>query len=132
MNRKPLPHDDSWESDAVWRLLDQAAPRTAGPRFADDTVRLARLAGVPAGAWWRRLFTPLPAGGLVAAVAALAFAVVSLQQPDPATPVDVIGGVTSEEPFAQMQEFAEVEVLNAAVDHLEDFTDSELVCLIGL
>lgn len=132
MNRKSLPHDDSWESDAVWKLLDQAAPKTAGSRFAENTVREARLAGQSHAGWWRRLLAPLPLGGLAAAAAALALAVVSIQQNRPATPVEVVGTAASQEPFAEMQELAETEALNAAVDHLEDFTDSELVCLIGL
>lgn len=132
MNHKPLPHDDSWESDAVWKLLDQAAPKTAGSRFTDDTVRAARLAGQGHAAWWQRVFAPLPLGGLAAATAALAIAFVSLRQTDPAAPVDPTGTVVSNEPFAEMQELAEAEALSAAVDHLDDFTDSELVCLIGL
>ncbi|MEO0016924.1 MAG: hypothetical protein RLZZ522_207 [Verrucomicrobiota bacterium] len=129
MNRQPLPNDDSWESDAVWKLLDQAAPKTVGPRFADDTVRAARLASQDG--WWRHLLAPLPLGGLAAATAALAIAFVSLRQSPPPQPVG--GGVAaSEESFADMQELAETEALSAAVDHLDDFTDSELVCLIGL
>jgi hypothetical protein len=132
MNHKPPPHDDSWESDAVWKLLDQAAPMSAGPRFAEDTTRLARLAGQPVAAWWQRLLTPLWLGGMAAAAAAVAITVIALQQTNPTAPVEVAVGVVNEEPFAEMQELAETEALSAAVDHLEDFTDSELVCLIGL
>ena len=43
MNRKFLNTDDSWENDAVWKLLDQAPPAIAGPRFVTNTVRAARL-----------------------------------------------------------------------------------------
>ena len=132
MNRKPLPHDDSWEFDAVWKLLDQAAPKTAGSRFAEDTVRTARLAGQGHAAWWQRLFSPLPLGGLAAAAAAMAIAILSLPHPTPTVPVADVGSSASEEPFAEMQELADAEALRAAVDHLDKFTDSELVCLIGL
>ena len=130
MNRKPLPNDDSWESDAVWKLLDQAAPKTAGPRFSDDTVRAARLAGQGRAGWWR-LFSPQALGGLAAATAALAIAFVSLHETPPTPPVVGVV-VTADESFAEMQELAETEALSAAVDHLDEFTDSELVCLIGL
>ena len=128
MNRNPLPPDDSWESDAVWKLLDQASPRVAGPRFADDTVRAARLAGAPR-AWWQRLVAPAPLAGLASATAALAIALISLN-PSPTRPADP-KVASSDEAFAGIQELAEVEVLSAAVDHLDDFTDNELVCLIG-
>ncbi|MEO8614781.1 MAG: hypothetical protein ABI600_06540, partial [Luteolibacter sp.] len=66
MNRNITPPDDSWESDAVWKLLDQAAPHTASPRFTDDTVRAARLAG-EVKPWWSRLLSPVPLAGLAAA-----------------------------------------------------------------
>ena len=132
MNRKPLPNDNSWESDAVWKLLDQAAPNKARSRFAEDTVRAARLAGQDPIAWWQRWLTPLPLGGLAAAAAALVIAFVALQQTNPGAPRDVVSSPANDEPFAEMQELAEAETLSAAADHLEDFTDSELVCLIGL
>ena len=41
MNRKPLQTDESWENDAVWKLLDQAPTAAPGPRFVDDTLRAA-------------------------------------------------------------------------------------------
>lgn len=133
MNRQQPPQDDSWESDAVWKLLDQAATQPAGPRFADDTVRAARLAGQAESAWWRRWLTPIPMAGVAAATAALAIAFVSLRQGDPAsgTPGPNVV-VAPQEPFAELQELAEEEALSAAVENLDDFTDSELVCLIGL
>jgi hypothetical protein len=56
MQRKSPPPEDSWESDAVWKLLDQSPMKTAGARFAEDTVRAARLAPV-IKPWWSRLFT---------------------------------------------------------------------------
>lgn len=128
MNRNLLPPDDSWESDAVWKLLDQASPRVAGPRFADNAVRAARLAGSPR-AWSQRLFAFAPLTGLVATAAAVIIAVVSLN-PSP-THTLTPKSVSSEEAFAGIQELAEAEVLRAAVDNLDNFTDNELVSLIG-
>ena len=129
MNRHSLPPpDDSWESDAVWKLLDQAAPIVAGPRFTDDTVRAARLAGSPR-AWWQRLFSPIPLVGLATTTVAIAIAVVALN-PSPTQTRDP-GVALNEESFAGIQELAEAEVLRAAIDNLDNFSDTELACLIG-
>lgn len=128
MNRKPFNTDESWEQDAVWKLIDQAPPASAGPRFVDDTVRAARLAGQPE-AWWKRLFAPAPLAGLAGATAALVFAVVSLTNPSPETASQT--AAYDSEQAAEIQEIAETETLIAAVDHLDDFSDNELVSLIG-
>lgn len=128
MNRNPLPPDDSWESDAVWKLLDQAPPKTAGARFAADTVRAARLSPV-ARPWWSRLFSPVPLAGLAAATAALAFAVVFWVGPSPEPGIQT--AMQDSPQSVVIQEIAEAETLIAAVDHLEDFSDNELVSLIG-
>ncbi len=129
MNRKPLNNDESWENDAVWKLLDQAPPAVAGPRFVDDTVRAARLAGQPSP-WWRRVFSPVPLAGLAAAAAAVVFVFTQVSAPAPG--VDPVSGLAASEQAAQIQEIAETETLISAVDHMEDFSDTELVALIGL
>ena len=109
MNRKPSQTDESWETDAVWKLLDQAPPATAGPRFVDNTMRAARLAN-QRRSWWKLLLSPVPLAGLAAASAAIVISVVSLlpHAPQPVT-----------------------QTLIAAADHLDDFSDTELVSLIG-
>lgn len=131
MNRKPLPPDDSWETDAVWKLLDAASPQAPGPRFVDDVVRAAKLDVAPAP-WWKRLLSPAPLAGAAAATAAVVLAVMSLTGPDEGMhqTVDVEPAVESEQ-FAEIQDVAEVEILMAAVDQLDDFSDGELVSLIG-
>ncbi len=128
MNRPSSPPDDSWESDAVWKLLDQAPPQSAGARFAEDTVRAARL--LPAAApWWKRIFTPAPLAGLAAATAAVTFAVLPLVHP----PHESFSrAVVLDSPQAvAIQDIAETETLIAAADRLDDFSDNELVSLIG-
>ncbi len=128
MNRNSQPPDNSWESDAVWKLLDQAQPKSAGARFADDTVRAARLLPV-VKPWWSRLLSPAPLAGLAAATAAFAVAVISVVGPSshPGIPTAVLSS-----PHAvAIQDIAETETLIAAVDHLDDFSDNELVSLIG-
>ncbi len=128
MNRNPPPSDDSWESDAVWKLLDQAPPKTAGVRFADDTVRAARLS-VETKPWWSRLFSPAPLAGFAAATAALTFAVISLVGPTSTSSGPTVA-LNSPQAVA-IQDIAETETLIAAVDQLDDFSDKELVSLIG-
>lgn len=128
MNRKPLPTDESWENDAVWKLLDQAPPATAGPRFADDTVRAARLAGQLAP-WWKRMFAPLPLAGLAGATAALVLSLNSTFSPS-SQPGTQSAEIDTRQ-AAEIQEIAETETLIAAVDQLDDFSDNELVALIG-
>lgn len=125
MNRNSLPPDDSWESDAVWQLLDQAPPKSAGARFADDTVRAVRLSA-EIKPWWSRLLSPAPLVGLAAAAAC---AVISFLGP-----VKVSGSQTavlSSPQAVAIEDIAETETLIAAADHLDDFSDKELVGLIG-
>jgi hypothetical protein len=129
MNRHPHQSDESWENDAVWKLLDQAPPATASPRFADDTVRAARLAGQPVS-WWKRLLAPAPLAGLAGATAAVVFAVISLSSD---TAPDASSQTVMADPagFAEIQEIAETEALISAADDLDKFSDVELVSLIG-
>ena len=128
MNRNSPPPDDSWETDAVWKLLDQAPPKTAGARFADDTVRAARLS-MEITPWWGRLLSPAPLAGFAAATAALAFAVISLVGPTPGSGIQT--AVLDSPQAVAIQDIAETETLIAAVDQLDDFSDTELVSLIG-
>lgn len=130
MNRNAPHNDDSWEHDPVWKLLDQAPPATARGRFADDTVRAARLASQPAP-WWKLVLRPLPIASLAAATAAVAIAVTSwndqVRQPDTRVAVEV----TTDPHADEIADIAETEALIAAVDHIDEFSDNELVSLIG-
>ena len=127
MNRQPHHSDESLENDAVWKLLDQAPPASASPRFADDTVRAARLASQDSP-WWSRVLAPLPLAGLAAA-AACVIAILSLQNDTPASDRRVVA--VDSNAFAEIQEIAETETLISAVDDLDKFSDVELVSLIG-
>lgn len=132
MNRSNLPPDDSWESDDVWNLLDQASPKTASPSFADNVVRMARQMpeSIP---WWKRLFAPGPIAGFAAATAAIALTF-GYFNPSPEVPSLTTTAIApaSVDSFAALQDLAETETLIAAADHLENFSDQELVNLIGL
>ncbi len=129
IRNSPLPPDDSWESDAVWKLLDQTPPQTAGPRFAADVVRAARLSTSDIKPWWSRLLSPAPLAGFAAATAAVTLTVVSLFGPG-GHPASQIAVLDSPQAVA-IQDIAETETLIAATDQLDDFSDNELVSLIG-
>jgi len=128
MNRNTTPPDDLWETDPVWKLLDQAPPLKGSSRFADDVVRAARLADSEKP-WWTRIFSPAPLAGLAAATAALTFALVSLVGPkiQPNAGIPLMDSPQT----SAIQDVVETEMLIVAVDHLEYFSDHELVSLIG-
>lgn len=128
MKAPDTPPDDSWESDPVWRLLDQTPAAAASPRFLENTLRAARLEPAPQ-AWWRLLLSPAPLAGLGVATAALAFALMPLNQ----APVDsTVHHVAMDSPQAvAIEDIAETGALIAAGDQLDEFSDKELVSLIG-
>ncbi len=125
-------HDDSLESDAVWQLLDQAAPRAASPSFVANTVRIARLEGQARAKWWLRWWAPAPLAGLAVGVAAVAvISFLALDSPRQ-TGAGANVAVTPPDAFEDIQLLAEEETLTAALEYPEDLSDSELVYLIGM
>jgi hypothetical protein len=128
-HQSPPTPDEAFETDAVWQLLEQATPSTASPRFAADTLRVARLLEQPAP-WWKRIFAPAPLAGLAAATAAIAFAVVPLLPSRTVANAPALAALDSPQAVA-IQDIAETETLVAAVDQMDDFSDNELVSLIG-
>jgi len=130
MSCQSQPPQEPWENDAVWKLLDASPPPLAGPRFADDVVRLARLDETPKP-WWHKLFTPVPLTGLAVASSVVAFAIfTAINDTDLAVPPAPIVTDFSAD-IKLIEEAAETETLLAVVDHLDDFSDAELVRLIG-
>lgn len=119
------PPDDSWESDAVWRILAQAPPRRAPDRFTENTVRAARLLE-EVKPWWSRLFSPAQVAGLAGATAALTIALLAWFGPAP----NALTVQDSAQAVA-IEDIAAADTLLAAADHLDEFSDSELVSLIG-
>ena len=120
-----MKHDDL-ENDALWELLRQSPARQARPSFAADTVRAARLSA-PDKPWWVRALLPLATGGLLAGAAAVAIAVIGMQHPKNT------GGITVATTgfSADVQDYAESQALAVAADHLSDYSDDELVSLVG-
>lgn len=135
MSKSPSNQDPAIENDPVWKLLENARPHAASPRFADDVVRLARLDADRPLPWWRRGFAPVPVtatAGLAAAIVLGVFALRPAQDAPPApAPVVVAPEVSKEARVAHLQEVLETEMLFAAVEHIDEFSDEELITLIG-
>lgn len=130
MKRDPQQPQSTDEQDALWDLLAKAPTRKAGPYFAQKTTRMA-METPQTKPWWVGWWTqPLAVGGLVAACAAVALTASGLFN---TTPQSGGGTITQHQsPQAQaIQEIAETEMLIAASDDLSEFTDQELVALIG-
>ena len=88
-------------------------------------VRIAETAPLP---WWRRVFSPVTWGSVSAAAAAVALAVLAWGPNRPSTGTSRFAG---EDSLSDLQDFAEEEMLVAAADHLSDYSDDELVTLLG-
>lgn len=129
MKHSPSSHEDAGEQDTVWKLLDHSTAATPSARFVDDTVRAARLAGQPSP-WWHKLMAPAPITGFTAAAAAIALAFTLLQAP-PTAPSPTMGHNENAAQIEEIADIAETETLIAAVEHMDRFSDTELVCLIG-
>lgn len=135
MNREPHSSDDSWESDTVWKLLDEAPAARASGRFVADVMRDVRLDEVHEP-WWKRLVSPLGLGlGGLAGAAVTAAVVLAIHVSGPTSPSGSgqrAIATTADESFGAVQELADTEVLEAAADHLDRYSDTELVSMIGL
>lgn len=118
------------DKDATWDLLRKAAPKKASGRFADDTLRTVKL--LPeADPWWPRSlnFSPWFALAAYAAVAAFLFLNAIESGGEGSAPV---ANVRDEvEQWVEIEAVVEEEMLAAAADHLDRFSDQELVTLIG-
>ena len=123
------PSTGNLEQDPVWELLRQSPSLRPGPNFAANVARAARLEE-PAKPWWSKLWIPASIGGALAGAAALVAVVLTLQ-----TGTNPVGPeITTTAPdssLADLQENYETEVLLAASDHLGDYSDEELVAMIG-
>lgn len=123
--------DEDLNNDPIWDLLRQSPSVDASPAFADRVMRAVRMQEKPLSFWQKLWATPLwarSACGLGALAAAITFAVVLL--PDP-VPTSTVAQANTADVFADLDEVASQEMLLAATDHLNEFSDTELVSLIG-
>jgi hypothetical protein len=119
------------EKDPVWELLRESAAHRPGPNFAANVVRAARLEG-QAKPWWSKILIPASIGGALAGAAAMVAVVMSLQTgtPESGSP-KLVHTVGTDSSFADLQENLETEVFLAASEQLGDYSDEELVSMIG-
>lgn len=122
--------DASIDQDPVWKLLEQSQSRAASPRFTDQVVRLARLDVDESRSCWSRWFAPMRMGACTGVAAAMVIGFFALRSA-PDVPLAVGADVVEEANFAHIQEVLEVEMLFAAVEYMDAFSDEELVALIG-
>ena len=116
--------EEAWESDPVWKLIDDAAAPKASARFAEKTLRAARTS-TQNTVWWKSLFGQTPLAGLGAAAALTALAIAFFPSSDN-TPFHEDALLVQE-----TEEIAEMENLLTSIDHIEELSDSELIALIG-
>lgn len=132
-----MSNQEDWdEKDATWELLGKAAPRKASGRFADDTLRAVKL--LPeADPWWPKAltFSPWVALAACAALAAFLFLSPADDGKSGSTPIvkinDEADPWVESDQWVEIEAVAEEEMLAAAADHLDRFSDQELVTLIG-
>lgn len=138
-------HNDDWdENDATWQLLGKAAPKEASPRFADDVMRAVRLLPEAEPVWPKIL----KFSRWTLAAACVVLAVTIFLDPADNAPKVVEGSpskvekpirVTSPVPentgnrseWAQIEDVAQAELLAAAAEHLDEFSDQDLITMIG-
>ena len=124
----PTSMDDAWEKDLVWDLLRESPPRRASAGFANQVMQSVRDSGqVVASSHWRRHVLRSALG--VAAALAVSFTWWS-QSTSEKHDVTATDAVMADE-FEPLEEAVTQQVLLAAADQLHDFSDTELVTLIG-
>ena len=126
--KKPQPAIEiDPESDPVWDLIDKAPTQPASVHFARETVQLVRQAREPRESWWQKLMTPVQLTGLAAAAVAVAL-VIGFGFPGAGNGKVV---TSNGEKAAALTEILETEMLMAAADNPSEFSDQELVYLLG-
>lgn len=125
-----MKRDEDWqEDDATWELLGRAAPLKAGDRFADDVVRAVRTMPEKDSVWSGFLgFAPWVGAAACAVFASWFF----FNQPGDSESKTRVTVSNIEEQWGEIEDVAEVEMLSAAAEHLDQFSDQELITMIGL
>ncbi len=121
-------HNEEWrEGDETWQLLGKAAPKQASARFADDAVRAVRLLPEADPVWPRIL--KFSRWSLVAACVVLAVSIFT--DPVENDPAKAPSVTDNEAQWQQIEDVAQAELLAAAAEHLDEFSDQDLVTMIG-
>lgn len=114
--------------DPIWDLLRRSPSSPVSADFADRVVMAARQADATPPLFWSR--TRLMVSAVTGMAAALAIAAMVMVFPDSA-PLVAQQQPDVPDAFASLDEVANQEMLLAATDHLGEFSDTELVSLIG-
>lgn len=122
--------EKEWSTDdATWKLLGEAEQSRASGKFTDDTVRAVRL--LPeTDSWWPKIVSFSPWGGVAAGGALAVFLFVNGSDERAGEQGSVVT-VAPEEKWVAIEEVAEAEMLAAAADDLDSFSDQELASLVG-
>jgi len=122
---------DEWhEDEATWKLLGKAAPKKAGHKFSDDTLRAVKL--LPeADPWWPKVLTLSPWAAAVACAILVSWTFLNQHDEDHGSEAKVTV-TNADEKWGEIEDVAEVEMLSAAAEHLDEFSDQELITMIGL
>lgn len=128
---KREPNSGDIERDPVWELLRESAAHRPGPNFAANVVRAARLEG-QAKPWWSKILIPASIGGALAAAAAMVAVVMTLQTGTPDSGGSKVAFKEgSASTLADLQDNLETEVFLEASEQLADYSDEELVSMMG-
>ncbi len=127
---KMSEQEDGNDKDATWELLGKAAPKKAGGRFADDTLRAVKMLPV-ADPWWQKSLSFSPWVALAACAALAAFLILNPTDDGSNGSSPVVNVPDEADQWIEIEAVAEEEMLAAAADHLDRFSDQELVTLIG-
>lgn len=126
---KKMSQKNDWEQDdATWALLEKAAPKQASDRFADDVVRTVRTMPEKESIW-AGIFGYAPWIGAVACAVLAAF--ILFNQPGDHPEAPKMADVSTEAEWSEIEDVADAEILSAAAEHLDDFSDDELIAMIG-
>ena len=121
-------HNDEWsEGDETWQLLGKAVPKQASGRFADDVLRAVRLLPEADPVWPRIL--KFSRWSLVAACVIVVVSIFS--DPVEIGPVKAPSVADHEAQWEKIEDVAQAELLAAAAEHLDDFSDQDLITMIG-
>jgi hypothetical protein len=126
-----MSEQDEWnEKDATWELLGKAAPRKAHGRFADDTLRAVKH--LPEAApWWPKILTFSPWIALTACGSLAVFLFMNPADEAKNSSPSVVKVTDDTYQWGEIEAVAEEEMLAAAADHLDRFSDQELAALVG-
>lgn len=126
--RHTINDEQDVSQDPVWDLLRQSPAASVSPVFADRVMHAVRQAEALPTPFWARSYAVV--GSVAAMAAAVTIAAVIFFLPEPEQTV-VEHSPETADAFASLDEVANHEMLLAATDHLGEFSDTELVTLIG-